>query len=410
MAKVDEDKAVKITNSQSQPQVVYPPDSPPFSSTPVLSWNECLSDQTTSYRAASSEVKYIWNSWSHRKETRPAPQKLRCRVLFTVMTRLGPEEYTVGWVCPLEVEQVAALEMLDEEHDRLPQHLTDHNIYHLGNIGKQNVVIAGLPDRGNNSAATVVTQMRTTFPNLRFGLLVGIGGGVPTTTDDGIVRLGDIVVSVPTSVHPGTVQYDRGKAEVGKFQRTGALDRPPVVLLNAVRELSVHRARSKQDPIMNNIKRIDTSIRGLRKYKYPGSAEDHLYRSDYVHLRPGLPCDECGCDPAQRIERYSGGNNHDREDEDSYIVVHRGTIASGEAVIKDGIVRDNLAKEYGILCFETEAAGALAGFHCITIRGISDYCDSHKNDRWHGYAAAAAAAYARELFFHMSITETRRCV
>ena len=57
-----------------------------------------------------------------------------------------------------------------------------------------------------------------------------------------------------------------------------------------------------------------------------------------------------------------------------------------------------------------EAAGALADFPCIVIRGISDYCDSHKNNQWHGYAAAVAAAYARQLFFHMPIDEVKRCV
>ena len=92
------------------------------------------------------------------------------------------------------------------------------------------------------------------------------------------------------------------------------------------------------------------------------------------------------------------------------MVVHRGTIASGELVIKNGKLRDELAKQYDVLCFEMEAAGALADFPCIVIRGISGYCDSHKNDQWHSYAAAAAAAYARQLFFHMPIDEVTRCV
>ena len=92
------------------------------------------------------------------------------------------------------------------------------------------------------------------------------------------------------------------------------------------------------------------------------------------------------------------------------MVVHRGTIASGELVVKDAALRDQLAKEYGLLCFEMEAAGAPADPPRIVIRGISDYCDSHKKDQWHGYAAAAAAACARQLFFHMPIDEVKRCV
>lgn len=79
-------------------------------------------------------------------------------------------------------------------------------------------------------------------------------------------------------------------------------------------------------------------------------------------------------------------------------------------MIKNAIIRDKLARQDGLLCFEMEAAGALAGFPCLVVRGIADYCDSHKNDRWHGFAAAAAAAYARQLFFHMLIDEVKRCV
>jgi len=229
---------------------------------------------------------------------------------------------------------------------------------------------------------------------------------VPVKTENGMIRLGDVVVSKPMSGHSGAVQYDHGKAEIGHFKRTGALASPPAVLLNAAQDLAAKKARSRKDPIVENIKRIDTSIRGLRNYKHPGSEQDHLYRPDYIHLNPGVSCDECGCDPAQRVQREID----DDGDDDPYVAVHRGIVASGGAVIKNGTLRDQLAKEYNILCFEMEAAGALADFPYIVIRGISDYCDSHKNNQWHGYAAAVAAAYARQLFFHMPIDEVRQYV
>jgi nucleoside phosphorylase len=44
-----------------------------------------------------------------------------------------------------------------------------------------------------------------------------------------------------------------------------------------------------------------------------------------------------------------------------------------------------------------EAAGLMNDFPCLVIRGICDYADSHKNKEWQGYAAAVAAAYAKEL-------------
>ncbi|KAL7904346.1 hypothetical protein GGI35DRAFT_472426 [Trichoderma velutinum] len=304
--------------------------------------------------------------------------------------KLTPDSYRVGWICPLQVEQVAAMQMLDEEHAPLAQSPADHNVYKLGSINGHNVVIAGLPQTGNCPAATVVTQMRMTFQNLRYGLLVGIGGGVPVETDSGMIRLGHVVVSKPTGVHSGAVQYDHGKAREGYFERTGSLMPPPATLLSAAQALDVERDRMDYDPVWEDTKRFKTERPRLRRFKFPGIANDHLYQSDYNHQQMGMSCEEAGCSPEQRIERPV------EDDDECFVVVHRGTIASGELVIKDAKQRDRLAQQYGLLCFEMEAAGALADFPCMVIRGISDYCDSHKNDYWHGFAAAAAAAYARQ--------------
>ncbi|KAF4474505.1 hypothetical protein CGGC5_v017153 [Colletotrichum fructicola Nara gc5] len=44
-----------------------------------------------------------------------------------------------------------------------------------------------------------------------------------------------------------------------------------------------------------------------------------------------------------------------------------------------------------------EAAGMMDSLQCLPIRGICDYADSHKSKEWQDFAAATAAAYAREL-------------
>ncbi|KAF3283914.1 hypothetical protein TWF970_001081 [Orbilia oligospora] len=49
-----------------------------------------------------------------------------------------------------------------------------------------------------------------------------------------------------------------------------------------------------------------------------------------------------------------------------------------------------------------EAAGIMNQFPCLVIRGICDYSDSHKNKKWQGYAAMAAAAYAKDLLARIS--------
>lgn len=80
------------------------------------------------------------------------------------------------------------------------------------------------------------------------------------------------------------------------------------------------------------------------------------------------------------------------------MIVHYGTIASGNQVMKNAHERDKASAQLGgVLCFEMEAAGLMNTFPCLVIRGICDYSDTHKNDRWQPYAAGIAAAYAREV-------------
>jgi nucleoside phosphorylase len=122
-------------------------------------------------------------------------------------------DYTVGWICALEVEQAAARALLDPEHPRLPSIAGDPNRYRFGSINGHNVVIACLPDgeTGNNPAATIATRMTMNFASLRFGLMVGIGGGVPRPPDYNDIRLDDVVISSATGEYGSVVQYDRGK-------------------------------------------------------------------------------------------------------------------------------------------------------------------------------------------------------
>ena len=99
----------------------------------------------------------------------------------------------------------------------------------------------------------------------------------------------------------------------------------------------------------------------------------------------------CGDDPSNLILRPER-----TEDEDNP-AIHYGLIASANQLMKDALVRDRLAAEKDVLCFEMEAAGLMNHFPCLVIRGICDYSDSHKNKEWQGYAAMAAAAYAKDL-------------
>jgi nucleoside phosphorylase len=109
--------------------------------------------------------------------------------------RLRREDYTVGWVCALPDKLTAAQEMLDEEHQDLPTNGNDTNIYTLGCIGEHDVVLVCLPARlvGIGLATAVAIQIKASFPVIRFGLIVGIGGGVLDKQAD--IRLRNVIVS-----------------------------------------------------------------------------------------------------------------------------------------------------------------------------------------------------------------------
>ena len=118
---------------------------------------------------------------------------------------LSHDNYTVGWICALYLEIAAAKAMLDEIHDSLSVDLNDDNAYTLRRIGPYNIVITCLPSSvyGITSAVIVATQMLSSFRSIRFGLMVGIGGGVPSKDVD--IRLGDVVVSNPTTKFRGVI-------------------------------------------------------------------------------------------------------------------------------------------------------------------------------------------------------------
>ena len=300
--------------------------------------------------------------------------------------RLTHQDYTVGWICALSSELTAAMAMLDEEHLPLSQHTEDDNAYTLGRIGEHNVVIACLPagQMGTNSAATVAAQMKYSFGGIRFRLMVGIGAGVPSGDHD--IRLGDVVVSKPGKQNGGVVQYDFGRTiEEGRFVPTGSLNAPPSVLLTAVNTLQArHNLRGNR--LVHYLSVMDTPML-KRKYTYQGEDNDKLFEAAYDHVGIGSTCGQC--DISKLVER------HTRDDTNP--IVHYGTIASGNQVMRHGTTRDRLRREFDILCFEMEAAGLMNNFPCVVIRGVCDYADSHKNKRWQEYAAATAAACAKEL-------------
>ena len=114
----------------------------------------------------------------------------------------------------------AAKAMLDDIHLSHSQPLTNNNAYTLSKLCGHNVVIACLPSGiyGVNSAARVLAQMLPTFPLLRFGLMVGIRGGVPNEVD----------------IQPSNVVVSKLTATMGGIQRIAKRVSPKLSLLSFI--------------------------------------------------------------------------------------------------------------------------------------------------------------------------------
>ncbi|KAL6808162.1 ankyrin repeat-containing domain protein [Trichoderma camerunense] len=288
-------------------------------------------------------------------------------------------DYTVGWVCALPIEMAAATAILDSIHVPLTHIEGDINTYTFGRVAGHNVVIACLPasQYGTNNAAKVAINMRRSFSSITIQLMVGIGGGVP---DGGIdIRLGDVVVGNEV------MQYDLGKVlPNGQFQRTGRITTPPHTIMTAMSKLQAdyESAPSRISSILLDVLNRNEQMASYARPNLP----DRLFRHTYKHAQEMDSCERCSL--SEVLERPHRETMNPR--------IHYGKIASGNQVVKDGEARAKMAEELGIICFEMEAAG-LQGFPCLTIRGICDYSDSHKNKAWQKYSAAVAAAYAKEL-------------
>lgn len=240
------------------------------------------------------------------------------------------DDYTIACICPMGIELAPVLAMLDETHPTLRTR-RDQNAYTLGKMKGHNVVVVVMPEIGNNAAATVALQLLNDFPSIRFGLLVGIGGGVPGGSKNDI-RLGDVVVSKPTNTFGGVVQYDLGKRMAdGSFKRTGTLNKPPPLLSASVQKLK-GRHYMEGDRICHYLGAMfERFPRMRRRYSRP-TEPDLLFVPSYSHVKSQTTCGSC--DPRQLVSRY------ERDEDRPYI--HYGTIASANSVLRNAADREAL--------------------------------------------------------------------
>ncbi|GKT97978.1 transcription factor [Fusarium langsethiae] len=300
---------------------------------------------------------------------------------------LDPKDYQVAWIAPLEIEAKAAMYLLDEQHrGRFPVSRGDEYVYRAGSMAGHNIIIVTLPagqEYGVGSAAALASQVKKFFPNLWFGLLVGVAAGLPNLScvPARDIRLGDVLVGLPVGENAGLVPYDLGKETEDGFQplRLGhSLAMTEPIVRSAIGSIKLE-APYDTEIFLQYYEKIRDCEHATGTFDDPGQDNDNLFQA----------CDNGHEEIVERPRRSKSGYQRAR--------VWYGPIGSGDKLMKNAEKRDGLRDRYGIIGLEMEAAGIMNRIPVGVIRGVCNYGDRHTNKKWQPYAAAMAASYARAL-------------
>jgi nucleoside phosphorylase/tetratricopeptide (TPR) repeat protein len=243
---------------------------------------------------------------------------------------------------------------------------------------RHRVVLALLPDTGNNQASARTVQLLEHFPTIERVILSGIAGGVPNLEKPiEHVRLGDIVVSN----RDGVIQFDFVKEELSKTGLKIVPRHPPRApsarLLEAVRILQAGELEG-QRPWIRYIE-LGLSRLGVTR---PSIETDVVASTANTEKLLPHPKD---------TKRINGVPR-----------VFLAAIASSGTLQKNPARRDALRDNFAVKAIEMEGSGVADASWAmevpyLVVRGICDYCDNNKGDEWQPYAAIVAAGFTRAL-------------
>jgi len=253
------------------------------------------------------------------------------------------------------------------------------------------VVLTQSIKMGNNSAAIATTAMLYEFPEVQDVLMVGIAGGIPSPLkkndrDSRLVqdhvRLGDIFVS-----EQPVLQYDyvhRGGQETTNRSNPISISHRIQLAFQALRHEELRR-RYPWEPIIER-----ATARLGRQWNRPAAKFDAPSLYDRDGNGNVVPVGQIR-HPSHQPRRRRGKP-----------MVHYGRIGSANMLLADAMERERIRVEHGVRAVEMEGSGLADaawnfGVGYAVVRGICDYCDAGKDNRWQMHASICAGAYARQL-------------
>ncbi|KAK0369820.1 hypothetical protein CLIM01_12827 [Colletotrichum limetticola] len=304
------------------------------------------------------------------------------------MAQLDYNNYKVAWIAPLEIEAQAAMYMLDDVHTgRFPVREGQDYPFIAGCMCGHNVVIASFAsgqEYGTEQAASLAGQLKILFPRLWFTLLVGVAAGLPSPQRD--IRLGDVLVAHSDGEVPAIVAYHLGKetSEGLKLLHDGRSQLPtnPVVT-SAFSKIKIPDPMCYINRFLDHFNAMQYKEHTKGNFKDPGQSQDKLNETTSSGEKAAV------------LRELRPDNRRTR--------VWYGPIGSGDKLMKNAKERDVLRDKYSIIGLEMEAAGVMNRLNVGVIRGVCDYGDEQKNKEWQPYAAAMAAAYAKQVLLEISV-------
>lgn len=301
------------------------------------------------------------------------------------------DEFEVAIICALRREYNAAIPLFtemwdqqseDDEENSFERAEGDTNIYVNGRIGNHNVVLVLLRKMGKRAAAGTAAQIAMSYTRISLALVIEVCDGIPRYKRDKQNRdilLGDVIVSTKIVEFDYESEYpDRIMTKNTEEDQPGKPNNNISSLLEVLQsDLGLLAFRKKAPEYLKAIR--DSTPNQSQKYSFLDRESDKLFKANYRHKHQVTPTCECArwqnarhsvckdslkadcsvlkCDEAQLEPRQLESRKQliDKPDDP---VFHFGAIASDDRVEKSGIDRDKYVKDFGVIAFEMEGAGA----------------------------------------------------